>query len=220
MGIHSTELRITGYNNKKVPNKFYRSEEIGKHLAIIFPGRRYTSDKPVLYYIIKLLLQMKIDVLSINYDYVIPELQDSHIDEIYERMIVDVKASYETVLSYQEIKYDKITLIGKSLGTIALSHLLKTKTLIKNPSLIWITPLLMENSLLNEIKSPKYPSLFIIGTKDPIYNPTILSKIKETSKSKILEIKGANHLLEDERDLFKSIKNIEIIIEKIREFLI
>jgi hypothetical protein len=62
-------LSILGFNSAPVPNTFFQQEEGTEHCAIIFPGLGYTAHMPLLFYSRELMLELKADVLAVEYNY-------------------------------------------------------------------------------------------------------------------------------------------------------
>ena len=108
-------LKINGYKDKPVPNMLFKQDAETKHLAIIFPGAGYISRMPVLYYPTKLMLSKQADVLRVDYSYLNPEYEALDEKEQEAWFDSDVMASFE--IAFRQRQYEKVTLIGKSLGT-------------------------------------------------------------------------------------------------------
>ena len=122
MGVGKLELQ--GYKGA-VDNLFFRQEADTDHLAVLFPGRGYTTQGPVLYYPGALLRNRGADVLNVDYAYD----KRSDFDELSEEeqtawLKADGKAALDAALSQRD--YRHLTLVGKSLGTLVLALLLPT----------------------------------------------------------------------------------------------
>ena len=209
------KLEIAGYHDEPVPNTFFRQKNDTDHLAIILPGMGYTSHMPVLYYPARLLMFLGADVLRVEYEY------SNRYDflqltgaERAQWLIGDVSASCKAVLSHRG--YQKITLIGKSIGTLAMGHLLTCDTVFEKARAIWLTPVFRNERLRKQIKQCRQESLFVIGTADPNYDPVFLAEV--TAKGESLVIDGADHSLEIEGDPTKSLEAMKKLIEAIKKF--
>ena len=217
MQVHKMErLDIAGYHNEPVPNTFFRQENDTDHLAIILPGMGYTSHMPVLYYPGRLLLFLGADVLGLEYDY--SNKSDFLRLTGAERakwLISDVAASCEVASTQRH--YQEITLIGKSIGTLAMGHLLTSNTMFQKAHAIWLTPLFRNERLREQIQQCRQKSLFVIGTADPNYDPIFLAEVGDKGESLVID--GADHSLETGDDLMQSLEAMERLIEAIKRFL-
>ena len=215
--MHKMErLDIAGYHDEPVPNTFFWQKNDTDHIAIILPGMGYTSHMPVLYYPARLLLFLGADVLRLEYDYSKrPDFLQLTGAERAQWLISDASASCKVGLSQRQ--YQKITLIGKSIGTVAMGHMLTNDTMFDKAHAIWLTPVFRNETLRKQIQECRQKSLFVIGTADPNYDPVFLAEV--ASKGESLVIDGADHSLEIEGDLTQSLKAMEKLIEAIKEFL-
>ncbi|HUV59441.1 MAG TPA: alpha/beta family hydrolase [Desulfatiglandales bacterium] len=211
-------LKIAGYHSEPVDNTFFLQEHPTDHLSIIFPGMGYTSHMPLLYYPARLLLILGDDVLRLEYDYnKRPEFLKLPLPERAEWMLRDVSAACKAVSSQRS--YQRITLIGKSIGTLAMGHLLTTDAMFEKAQTVWLTPLLRNESLRTQIKQCGQHSLFVIGTADPHYDPDYLAEAKAATNGESLVVEGADHSLEIEGDLLQSLKAMERVVLAIEKFL-
>ena len=211
-------LSIKGYHNIPVPNSFIQQQHETHHLALVLPGIRYPVNGPVLYYPTNLLLAKRADVLHVEYAYYQhPEFQDGSDEERLQWIGTDVVAAYRTAMS--ERSYIHLTLIGKSLGTLAMGHLLATETLPGQVEAIWLTPLLRHDHLHQQILACPYRSLLMIGTADLHYDAARLSEIQKGTEHETLTIDGADHSLDLEDRVLPSIRVLEKLMCTLERFL-
>lgn len=215
--MHKMEkLYIAGYRDAPVPNTFFWQENNIDHLSIILPGMGYTAHMPVLYYPGRLLLFLGADVLRLEYDYSNkPDFLQLTGAERVQWLISDVTASCKVASTRR--RYQKITLIGKSIGTLAMGHLLTSDTMFDNTHAIWLTPLFRNERLRKQIQQCRQKSLFVIGTADPNYDPVFLEEV--AAKGESLVIDGADHSLEIEGDPMQSLEAMDRLIKAIKKFL-
>jgi pimeloyl-ACP methyl ester carboxylesterase len=71
-------------------------------------------------------------------------------------------------------------LVGKSMGTLAAS--------IELPA-VWLTPLLYDDSFVDDLRRRTAPSLLVGGTDDPAWNGDLARELRV----EVLELPGADH---------------------------
>ena len=138
----------------------------------------------------------------------------------YERdrwLALDASAAWQAALAQQP--YQQVTLIGKSLGTLALGRLLTTMGDLPPTRSIWLTPLLRNEHLHAQMIQVRQPSLFVIGTADAHYDAALLVAVREATGGETVVIEGANHSLELEGDVIGSIRILEQIVQAIQAFV-
>jgi len=211
-------LKIKGYRNRLVPNTFYSSENKTNHVAILYPGWEYTNQMPLLFYTRQLLINRGADVLCVDYSYSCNnEFNNSSNIEKKKWITADVISAYKSVICYRH--YREITLIGKSLGSLAVVYLLQMGITLEKLKILWITPALSENELQKAIKECKYESLLIIGTEDRFYDPDVLYQIQKNTSTEVLIIQDADHNLGIKGEIIGSIDNLKIVIDALNSFL-
>jgi len=217
--MYSVEsLNIPGYRGKPVPNTFFRQASGADRIAILLPGWEYTCQMPLLYYPARLMLQLGADVLEIEYTYNLsPEFQAASPLEQRQWLFTDSGAACDTTLSQRS--YTEVALIGKSIGTLAMGELLATETRLAHAHTVWLTPLLREDRLRRQIFECRNPSLFVIGTADPNYNPAHLAEVKEQTGGEAVVIEGADHSLELKNNLKGSLEAMREVIDALERFL-
>lgn len=211
-------LQITGYRAEPVPNTFHRQDDEARHVAILLPGVAYTCQMPLLYYPTRLLLALGADVLWVEYahhrraDFL--ALSDSERERWF---ITDVSAACQAALAQRP--YQQITLIGKSMGTLAMGHLLTSDARLVQARAIWLTPLLRNSRLRAQIQQSKPRSLFVIGTADSHYDPAHLAEMQKATGGDVSVIDRGDHSLEIEGDIWRSLQAIEQVMRAIQVFL-
>lgn len=211
-----TTISIKGYAEKSVPNLFLRQNKPADTLAILFPGLRYTCDMPLLYYPSRLFAQRAADVLLVNTDYTQPEYQSASQSEQADWLTSDAQTALRT--GKAQGNYKRLILVGKSIGTLALAHLISTP-LGEGAITIWLTPLLRQQSLVSAALLFKGPALYVAGTGDPIFASGPMQRIQDATGAEVLIVEGADHSMEIPGDPFQSIQVMERILRGISAFL-
>jgi hypothetical protein len=217
--MHSIEtLKIMNSHNEQVPNTFFRQKSEARHLAILLPGLGYTSHMPIMYYPCLELITKGADVLRADCNYISrSDFMVLEADDRRRRAAADAMAVYSGAIVQR--KYDTVTLVGKSIGTYAMGHLITTVTYLPQLQCIWLTPLLKHEHLLSQIKQVRHRALFVAGTADPYYDKTNLEDLLNITGGESLIVEGADHSLEIEGDPIKSLKALELIMKGITKFI-
>ena len=208
----STTLTIHGYRNEMVPNRFLHSEGAIDHLAVLLPGFGYTLDMPPFYYAEHLLLERGWDVLRVEYAYnKHPEFQTRPKPEREQWLLADTTAAWRAALGQRT--YERVVLIGKSLGTLAMGHLLTMADPPPNAGAVWLTPLLGERRLRQQIRQYGGPSLFVIGTADPHFDPVVLEQVQVATTGEAVIVRNADHGMDIPGDPIASVRALERVVE-------
>lgn len=216
MEVNFSSLDVVGYKKQQVPNTFITQPNQTRHLGIILPGYRYPAEMAPLYYAGRILLEQGADLLRIEYAYYRTDFLEQSESQQDEWISSDVFAACQSGLSHRA--YEKITLIGKSLGTIAMGHLLADPRFQK-ATCIWATPLLTVEWLQSRIEQTHPRSLFIIGTADQFYQPDVLEHLEHATNGRSVVIEDANHGLEIPNEILKSLAALNQIVQALQEFL-
>ncbi|QBD82405.1 hypothetical protein EPA93_43105 [Ktedonosporobacter rubrisoli] len=209
-------LDIAGYHGERVPNTFWRQEKEAEHIAVILPGIGYTCQMPLLFYATRVLQDQGADVLWVEYNQR-ADFKAQAGAELAQLLNADVGAACQAVLTQR--KYRQITIIGKSLGTLAMGALLTTDPRLAQAKAVWLTPLLSRAALCAQIISYGRRSLLVIGTADGHYDPAPLAEIQTATHSELLVIAGANHGMEIAGDVLQSLRAMEQIMQALQTFL-
>ena len=214
----ATALSVQGYRGEPVPNRFLRPEGAIDHLAVLLPGFGYTLDMPLFYYAENLLLERGWDVLRVEYAYnKHPECQTLPATERHRWLLADATAAWRAGLGQRA--YERVVLIGKSLGTLAMGHVLTAKDLPPAVGAVWLTPLLSEEPLRQQIRQYGGPSLFVIGTADPHFNPVVLEEMQVATIGEAVVVTNADHGMDIPGDPVASIRAVERVVEALGRFL-
>ncbi|PKO12383.1 MAG: hypothetical protein CVU39_24465 [Chloroflexi bacterium HGW-Chloroflexi-10] len=216
--MKSEKLNIGGYQGLPVPNTFFRQENPDNtHLAIVFPGLNYSSKMPGLYYPWQLMRSKGADVLLVEYQYNTSEFQSLPSNIQDEWIKTDAEAVYKIGSALRD--YTQITLIGKSIGTLALGHLLESQSDLRSANWVWLTPILTNKPLLKQLLAIPHRGLFVIGTADRYYDPAVLAQLEWSGGSQSLVLPGADHGFEIPGKPLESLRLLQRMVEELNEFI-
>lgn len=209
-------LEVIGFRGRRIPNTFITQEQPATHVGIILPGYSHTVDKPDLYYASRVLLENGADLLQVEYAYDHTNFKDSSPAEQDDWIALDAFAACNAALSQKA--YQKISLVGKSIGTLGMGHLLGDSR-YQSAQCIWLTPLLTHAWFVKRIEEVHPSSLFIMGTADSFYIPDVFQHLVAITKGQSLVIEGMNHGFEIPESVTASLMALERIVQAIQAFI-
>lgn len=212
--METRQLTIRGHGGRPVPHRFLAQGRDTTHLAVVLPGLGYTCDMPLLYYTVSLLLDCGADVLQVEYTYgQESEYRSLSPDDRTHRLIADAGAACHAALGQRA--YRRATLVGKSLGTRAMPHLLADELGPLATRSIWYTPLLNEERVRMHLCDARQPTLVAIGTDDPHYSAATVAAIR----GEVVVIEGADHGMEIAGDIVRSVQALEGVMRAVQRFV-
>jgi hypothetical protein len=209
------KLRAAGQD---VENHFIKQKETASNLVVVFPGGGYTTMGPMLYYTANAAVERGEDVLLVEYGHLFKDPSLSR--ETREALICEI-AENALNTALQERSYDRLVLVGKSMGTRALAHLARTKQKWnvddKSVRSIWLTPVLNMPGIAEEVGNLGEAQFLVTGTADdPYYQASALEKFSESVETFV--VPGADHGLDIPNDVQASIRTMEELVRRIIEF--
>jgi len=218
--MYTFETLDISHKDETVENTFFHRSDGSDHLALVLPGAGYTTQGPMLYYSIKALSQLGAEILSLEYGGVIRRSASRSPDERTE--IFSLICLNALNASLKRRKYNRLTLIGKSLGTRGLASLSRLagqwSYKPRNIEALWLTPLLTENFVTDEIEKLGSREFLAIGSCDEhYYKPQALQSLPRFVETLIID--GADHGLDIEGDVLSSTKALSKLTARIARFL-
>lgn len=176
--------------------------EQASFLVVEFPGANYGVDKPIFHYTRKALLNLGMDVLSLEYGYQAARQKLNFTDETIEHIINDLQKLFNQI---ELTKYKVIIFVSKSLGTL-LAGKLADRLKLKVHQL-FITP------IKEAIPFVVDESCVITGTHDPLFTESEREQIS-TKNIELHVIPNADHGLETKQigESIEIMKNLQEII--------
>ncbi len=211
------KLEIAGHRNEPVANSFFRQPGGSGYLAIFLPGLGYRCTQPLIWYQTRALLSAGADVLWVEYAYDLrPDWMAADDRVRREWLFEDVVAATRAAM---KPRYERVVLVGKSLGTVALQHLLKEESLPERTRAAWLTPVLDDPALRRQLEQSSLPSFVVIGSKDHYYDEAFLAKLRNKKSVEVEVIEGADHLLETDEGTLASIDIMKRVTESFERFI-
>jgi hypothetical protein len=138
-------------------------------------------------------------------------------EELSEAIIYDVKTVLDEVL--KDTSYEKFYLVGKSLGTIAMSSEL-SRDIFKEANAIWLTPLIHRDDVFAAMVNNENRGLCIIGDNDHCYVKERFDQLKTKPNIVAKLLPNVNHSLEYDYNIVESIDVLKRLINDIQEFVV
>ena len=170
-----------------------------KKLCIILPGIGYCLDRSYLDYSKQLAKEIGYDVLEIEYGYQINRSEFN----IEKEFSIMVSESLEVIDNAIEKEYKEILIIGKSIGTSVQSFLNKDLS-----------------GRFKNIRNIESNSLVITGDKDPLLSIAHRVKIEKREDIESFIIEGANHALDIEGNVMKTVDALKESLEIEKDFIL
>ncbi|MFW9843681.1 MAG: hypothetical protein ACFFEV_03820, partial [Candidatus Thorarchaeota archaeon] len=162
MKIQIEQMDIKGYTGNHLKNNFFRQADETQKIALVFPGLAYNSTMPLLHYSVQSILATGINVLTVDYDYSNnPKFLKQSLRKRSDWLIGDVEAALK--YATQEENQEVVCLTGKSLGTIAVGYLLESHKNLRSAKTIWLTPLIKNPELMEQMLSYMKDAIMVIG---------------------------------------------------------
>ncbi|MBX9975949.1 alpha/beta family hydrolase [Cytobacillus firmus] len=197
--------------SKSIPFRLIEQKEEANSLVIVLPGAGYTTKAPLLHFTTGLFYTKGFDVLHINYTFSREEM--SVLSEV--DFTRDVQHAIDNAIKNK--KYRNYYVVAKSIGTIALSHLLNN-AMYKGAKAVWLTPLLQRDDVFNALVNSDHKGLCMIGDRDSCFIEERFEKLKKNQNLILKVIDGGNHSLELDEEPIKSIEILKGVISNINEF--
>src|SRR3712207_6742318 len=100
-----------------------------------------------------------------------------------------------------------------------MGHLLTLPDPPSTLGAVWLTPLLAEERLRQQISVYGGPSLFVIGTADPHFDPVVLEQMRVATIGEAVVVRNADHGMDVPGDPIASVRAVERVVEALSRFL-
>lgn len=185
MPVETISIPVTSRFGVTVYNVLLAHVPPTGRLLVQLPGKGYTCQHPLLYYLRQAALALGCDVLSVEYGFQAANAELDVQNAAY--LMDDVWGAVRPVL---ERGYRRVCIAGKSLGTPLAGELARALEM-PDVSLILLTPIGGALQGLDDI-----PTLAIIGTDDALYSPEVVAAFDQHPRITWKVYEGLNHSLE------------------------
>lgn len=188
-------------------------------ILFVLPGAAYNFLGPLMYYPTHDVLETGGAVITADYDFrFVPEEASLLKEEVLKACV------YECML-FAKKHYPQVSqkfFLAKSIGTQALCYLdevaLKAEFSLLDSRWIWLTPVFLFPNCLDMMARTTHSSLFVIGDKDPHYSQAAIQKIKENSLVSVRVFEGADHSMDINNHLEKTMQCHQEVTREVINF--
>ena len=163
-------------------------------LALVLPGRAYSPSAPLLEFASRALLAAGWTVQQVWWD--LPD-QVADPDEW-------VRGEAHEALAGESPPPERLLICGKSLGTRAAAYAAEL-----GADAIWLTPLLTEPSVVDDIRANPARQLLVGGTADELWDADVAADLA-ASGCDVLQLDGADHGLMFDGD---PVRSAELLVD-------
>lgn len=178
-----------------------------KKLMVVFPGRNYSADKPLLYYAGKIFEKRDYQVIYLDYNYKLKG------DKSYiQGLIEEAKKHVETILDKVDFaQYEDIVFVSKSMGT-ALAGYYEQHYKIRARH-IYLTP------VAEALKYMKRGKCIVVAGKDDTVLESHKLKIYCVEEDiPLKQFEELGHSLEHKEDINKTFALLMVLVRLYKEF--
>ncbi len=184
-------------------------EQDSDTLVILLPGNQYTTMAPLLYYSYNMALQLKYDVLAMDYGFQ-KTGEKLHSEEV-PYVIAECKEIIDRCLQSNQ-SYKQLIFIAKCTGTGILAELSAEYSKYEQYN-VFLTPMVRSIDAINHSKS-----LVIVGTEDGYFKEEHIREISNKDNVTLKLLQGANHDLDTE-DFENSIDMLKVAVKEIFNYI-
>ena len=169
-------------------------------LAVLFPGRNYTLDAPLMWYSARAAFEAGCDVVGVEYGY-----QANRTELDIDELAYLFEEAAEALNNIMTGQYSNVVFIGKSIGTIVQTEIL-TKVSFPVLNHVFLTPL---RPIIPAIRE-SHRSLVVVGGSDTAFGESDIAQIDNLPNVRVSVVPGADHQLEtkDHRDSIDILKQV------------
>lgn len=177
-------------------------------LAVLFPGRGYSCDHPLLYYATDVALHAGVDVLQLTYGF---QLDGKPLaEDAYTSAAQDAKAALDACLHRHA--YGRLVFISKSMGTVIAPSLAGQMPVPVSSFYLTPIPRALEGILA-------HPGPCISGTADPFCKPSLALQLAAAKDIDLHLLEGLDHSLDHPTDVAESLRAMEAAMGWLADFL-
>ena len=202
-------LPLNTSDGRPLMHKYYPQDDQSAGLLVIFPGAHYGPDGPLLYYPRELLRHAGWDTLDVSYGF------QTRMGEITTKTLEGVLAESSEAIKIAMARrgYDRVGLLGKSLGAGVIAHLCRGETRLASARAAYLTPPLGSPFFDPIVSETQQPSFLAIGTADRFYKEESLEALRSKKPIQTMIVESVDHHMRFPSDLESSLRVLKEVVE-------
>ena len=207
-------LPLKSHDGRPLPHTFYEAEGTG--ILLVLPGLHYGPDGPALYLLAKRMQAAGWDTLGLTYGFqaAMTFPWTDHAGET----LAECRAALEAVRLHRS--YERIAVVGKSLGTILLVQLCAEGVVPEEARVAHLTPPLGNPVFDGAFAETRQAAYIAIGTRDRFYDPAALQALAAKRPAYLRVLEGADHGLDVPGDLAATLRAVGQVVEDTTAFFV
>ncbi|GAC1601144.1 MAG: hypothetical protein NVS3B21_28600 [Acidimicrobiales bacterium] len=175
-------------------------------VAVLLPGQGYTLAHPLMHYAGVVAAEAGLRLLQVGYG----DTTDVPAASIVERAAAEVVDGSRSA--------SQVILIGKSLGTFVMSHLLHDDGGgLPVVAAAWLTPLIGNDLVYQAMRTFERPAAVVIGSRDAHFLPERLAALPPSTA--VTSIDNADHSLEVAGDVDASVRALQTTVAALKALI-
>ena len=206
--IKESYIEFVSFYGCNLKNLFISHEPKSHSLVVLFPGRGYTCDMPLLYYAGMSTLFKGCDVLNLEYGFY--KADKNYVSEDFNKVVNEIA----TIINMCTLNsYSNIYFISKSLGTLFAGEL-SVRMSNYNIKNLFLTPL--EETIPYMISTK---CIGVTGSQDKAFPSSSIGFVKNNSNTEIIIIDDVGHSLETEKSTTTNLEILQHIVKLYEDFV-
>lgn len=178
-------------------------------ILVVFPGRQYGPQAPLLRGPIEALTGEGWDVLVASY-------REGEASDRGDPILWRARQALDRILPARRAR--RIALLGKSMGTPYVAALCADQTGLTHARAAYLTPLIGNAEFERNFLRTQQPSYLAVGTADPFYSVEALERLKARGNLRVAVVDGADHGLNVPGDPQASRQAAELVVGEVVGF--
>ncbi len=212
----NNQHRVPGHDDRQILNRHFTHDPKSDELTVIIAGFGYTIESPFLFYSKHVPFGHGSDVLTVDLQYSLnrkflaasQEERDGWFRE-------DSEAIARTVAG---LAYQRLSFIGKSLGTTIVYGMLQQPTFLERTRrVVWLTPGQLHAEIEELMLTSSLPSLAVYGERDRLAQNTEFEALRSRHNVELMIVPDADHALETD-DVFGSVSQLGEYVRRLDAF--
>lgn len=211
------EQTLRGWQGRDLRLRWQRPEGAGDTVAVLWPGLRYTCDRPLLASATRALLARGVTVVQVWADYQTPAFQQAAPAQRWRWLVAEALTVLQAVR--QEAQPARWVWVGKSLGTLAMAGAWLEGQGRDLAASVWLTPLLRFPAVVKVLAHLDTPALMIGAREDPTLDGEGWQQAVANPQVEPLLLERGNHSLEIPQDAQATQQNLQRAEQALALFL-